>query len=63
MCGCFDNCVGVLVICIHVFIVFMYCFVYEDLFLFVTNVRSENSITVNNNDNNNNNIINTPTSM
>jgi hypothetical protein len=47
MCGCFDNCVGVLVICILVFIVFcivctvfLYCFVYVHLFLFVLSVRT-----------------------
>ena len=28
MCGCFDNCVGVLVICVLVTTVFLYCFVY-----------------------------------
>ena len=39
-CGCFDNCVGVLVICILVFTVFLYCFVYVYLFLFVTTVRT-----------------------
>ena len=40
--GCFDNCVGVLVICVFVFTVFrivcrvfLYCFVYVYLFLFV----------------------------
>jgi hypothetical protein len=40
--GCFDNCMGVLVICILVFAVFcivctvfLYCFVYVCLFLFV----------------------------
>jgi hypothetical protein len=26
-CGCFDNCVGVLEICVLVFTVFLYCFV------------------------------------
>jgi len=36
MCGCFDNCADVLVICVLVFTVFR--FVY--LFLFVTNVRT-----------------------
>jgi len=41
MCGCFDNCVGVLVICVLVFTVFQ--------------PPSENSIAVNNNNNNNNN--------
>jgi hypothetical protein len=40
MCGCFDNCVGVLVICVLVFTVLLYCFVYVYLFLFVTSVRS-----------------------
>ena len=44
MCGCFDSCVGVLVIrvCVLVFTafcivctVFLYCFVYVYLFLFV----------------------------
>jgi len=34
--GCFDDCVGVLVICVLVFTVFLYCFVYVYLFLFVT---------------------------
>jgi hypothetical protein len=40
MCGCFDNCVGVLVICVLVFTVLLYCFVYVYLFLFVTSVRT-----------------------
>ena len=47
MCGCFDNCVGVLVICVLVFtvfsnvcIVFLYCFVDAYLFLFVTSVST-----------------------
>ena len=47
MCGYFDNCVGVLVICIFVFTVFcivctvlLYCFLYVYLFLFVTSVRT-----------------------
>ena len=47
MCGCFDNCVGVLVICVFVFTVFcivctvfLYCFFYIYLFLFVTSVRT-----------------------
>jgi len=42
MCRCFDNCVGVLVICVLVLTVFcivctvfLYCFVYVYLFLFV----------------------------
>jgi hypothetical protein len=41
MCGCFDNCVGVLVICVLVFTVFcifyavfLYCFFYVCLFFF-----------------------------
>ena len=47
ICGCFDNCVGVLVICVLVFTVF--CIVsLMSLFLFVT-LPSENSIAVNNN--------------
>jgi len=44
--GCFENCVGELVICVLVFTVFcivctvfLYCFVYVYLFLFVTSVR------------------------
>jgi hypothetical protein len=40
MCGCFENCVGVLVICVLVFTVFLYCFFYVYLFLFVTSVRT-----------------------
>ena len=42
MCGCFDSCVGVLVIhvCVLVFNVFLYCFVYVYIFLFVTSVRT-----------------------
>jgi len=36
---CSDNCVGVLVICVRVFTVFLYCFVYVYLFLFVTSVK------------------------
>ena len=47
MCGCLDNCVDVLVICVLVFTVFcivctvfLYCFVYVYLFLFVTSVRT-----------------------
>jgi hypothetical protein len=40
MCGCFDNCVGVLIICVLVFTVFLYCFVYVYLFLFVTSART-----------------------
>jgi len=40
MCGRFDNCVGVSVMCVLVFTVFLYCFVYVYLFLFVTSVRN-----------------------
>ena len=47
ICGCFDNCVGILVICVHVFTVFcivstvfLYCFIYVYLLLFVTSVRT-----------------------
>jgi hypothetical protein len=40
MCGCFDNCVGVLVKCVLVFTVFLFCFVYVYLCLFVTSVRN-----------------------
>jgi len=40
ICGCFDNCVGVLVICVPVFTVFLCCFVDAYLFLFVTSVRT-----------------------
>jgi len=39
LCGCFDNCVDVLVICVLVFTVFLCCFVYVYLFLFVTCVK------------------------
>ena len=39
MCGCFDNCVAVLVIFTCIYCVF-YCFVYVYLFLFVTSVRT-----------------------
>jgi hypothetical protein len=39
MCGCFDNCMGVLVIRVRVvFTVFLHCFLY--IFLFVTSVRT-----------------------
>ena len=34
------NWVGVLLICVLVFTVFLYCFVYAYLFLFVTGVRT-----------------------
>jgi hypothetical protein len=63
MCGCSDNFVGVLVICVLVFTVLycFYCFVYVYLFLFVLSVLvlgllppSDNSLAVNNNNNNNN---------
>ena len=35
ICGCFDNCVGILVICVLVFTVFLHCFVHVHLFIFV----------------------------
>jgi hypothetical protein len=38
MCGYFDNCVLVLLICVLVFTVFLYCFFYVHLFLFVLSV-------------------------
>ena len=45
MCGCFDNCVGVLEICVLIFTVFcivctvfLYCFVYVYLLLLVLSV-------------------------
>jgi hypothetical protein len=40
MCGCFDNCVSVLVICVLVFTAFSHCFVYVYLFLCVASVRT-----------------------
>jgi len=47
MCGCFDNCVRVFVICVLVFTVFcidctvfLFCFVYVYLFLFLTSMTS-----------------------
>jgi len=40
MCGYFQNFVGVLVICVLVFTVFLYCFVYLYLSLFVTIVKT-----------------------
>jgi hypothetical protein len=47
MCGCFDNFIDVLVICVLVFTVFcivctvfLYCFFYVYLLLFVTSVRT-----------------------
>ena len=40
MCGCCDNCVGVLVMYVLVFTVFLYFFVYVYLLLFVTSVRT-----------------------
>jgi hypothetical protein len=40
MFGCSDYCLGVLVIRVLVFTVFLYCFVYVYLFLFVTSVRT-----------------------
>jgi hypothetical protein len=38
-CGCFDNYVAVLEICILVFTVFLYCFVYVYLLLFDLSVQ------------------------
>ena len=40
MCGCFNNCVGVLLIHVLEFTVFLYCFICVYLFLFVTSVRT-----------------------
>ena len=47
LCGSFESCVGVFVICVLVFnvfciacTVFLYCFFYVYLFLIVTNVRT-----------------------
>ena len=40
MYGCFDNCMGVLVMCVFVFIVFLHCFFYLYLFLFISSVRT-----------------------
>jgi hypothetical protein len=40
VCVCFDNSMGVLVIRVPVFTVFLYCFFYVYLFLFVTTVRT-----------------------
>jgi hypothetical protein len=47
MCGCFDTCVGVSVMCVLVFAmfcvvctVFLYCFASVYLHLFVTSVRT-----------------------
>ena len=40
MCGCFDNCMDVLVIYALVFTVFLCCFVYVYLFLFVAIQRT-----------------------
>jgi len=40
MCRCFDNCVGVLVVRVHVFTVFFNFIVYVYLFLFVTSGRA-----------------------
>ena len=63
MCRCFDNCVAVLVICVPVFTVLLYCsfYVFMYLFLFVTCVRTTATelkvicSKYNNNNNNNNN--------
>jgi len=40
MCGCFDNCVGVVITRVLVFTAFLYFFVYVYLFLLVTSVRN-----------------------
>ena len=40
MCGCFQNFVGVLVIYVLVFTVFLYCFIYLYSSLFATSVRT-----------------------
>jgi len=40
MCGCFDNCMVVFVICVLVLTVFLCCFVYVYLLLFVISVRT-----------------------
>ena len=40
MCGCVYACLGVLLICVLVFTVFLYCVVRVYLFLFVTSVRT-----------------------
>jgi hypothetical protein len=40
MCGCFDNRMNILVIYVLVFTVFLCCFVYVYLILFVTIVRT-----------------------
>jgi len=42
MCGCFDNCVDVLVICVLVFTVFLYYFFHVYIFLLFTSVRTSN---------------------
>jgi hypothetical protein len=43
MCGCFDNCVGGLAMCVLVFTVVLCCFVYIYLLLFVTSVRTHDT--------------------
>ena len=42
ICGCFDNCVAVLVMCTSIYcvFVFLYIYIYIYLFLFVTSVRT-----------------------
>ena len=40
MCGCSDNCVGILVICVLEFTAFSYCLFHVHLFLIVTSVRT-----------------------
>jgi hypothetical protein len=40
MCGCFDDSIGVFLICVLVFTGCLYCFFYVYLFSFVTIVRN-----------------------
>ena len=40
ICECFGNCGRVVVTCVLVFAVFLYCFVYVYLLLLVTSVRT-----------------------
>jgi len=40
MCGCSEDCVGILVMCLLVFTAFLCCLFYIYLFLFVTSVRT-----------------------
>jgi len=56
--ACFNNFVGVFVICLLVFTVFLYCLFYGYLFLFATSVRTTDN-NINNNNNNNNFVLTT----